>query len=693
MSSSTRNINMAAKVLLAITVILKFKKLITEVMHLRVNAMLGYDLSNICFEIAFCVLVIIFGILTIMRHRYALITLYSLYVARLLILLPINSNMSVSYYMGQQFANFMFELGLFSIAMFFKSTNGISGWRSMLMTNKCLENTLVKPDSEEVLATDIIATNEEVEIPAQQKDSPDATERIEQVDLHPQKKSKHHCSCTNKSIKHVIYAFASIACLCIVALIYLSQISYPSYIESFGDKWKYTFKLPNNDLAHKLYAKALSEIHGGDYLCPMNDDYIWGNKNVFSFEGKTYVNKDIYAILDTVKCVEDIRSDSDYAYYTKPNTWTYFLSNGEDYASGHWDAAKWERNKVEFMKEYPEFSVTGFNFDIKWSFLNADVLLESYDELKSLHPDLLIVRIKEYNHSKALEYKENIINDAAHVIVDDLSTLDCIAGYYIDKENLNAAADVYLNSVDANSNSSAFHSKLSSLLYDVGEVSNAQHHAECALQINSYEVEALEILSKIAAENKNWAEAKRLSRKAIDYGSKSADPYYVFSAASAEHGDSAISEEYYNKGYRINPNCSLAKKYEQYAGDPFTIIYQEHAFTDSNDRIITEYGEKLYSAKSQWISTRAKIKWYRGGAYDLQVKLYCNGNLSSSGAASSGYTYNSRIYNFDNTEEYECMRDIGGWGNSTPGNWPEGNYRIEILYEGKIMSSSTFVLY
>lgn len=692
MGSNARNINMAAKVLLAITVILKFKKLITEVMHIRVNAMLGYDLSNISFEIAFCVHVIVFGILTIMRRRYALITLYSLYVAKLLILLPINSNMSISYYMGQQFANFMFDLGLFSIAMFFKS-NGISGWRSMLMSNKRLENTAVKPDSEEVFTTDIIPTIEEEEIPTQEKENHEATEHIEQVNIHTPEKTKHHCSCTNKSIKYLISAFAGITCLCFVALIYLSQKSYPSYIESFGDKWKYTFKLPNNDLAHKLYTKALSEIHGGDYLCPMDDDFIWGNKNVFSFEGKTYVNKDIYAIQDTVRCVEDIIIDSNYAYFTEPNTWTYFLSNGVDFHSGHWDAAKWERNKVQFMKDYPEFSVTGFNFDIKWSFLNGDTLVESYDELKSSYPNILIVRINEYNYSKSLESQEQIMNEVSRILVDDLSILNNVAGFYIVKGNLNAAADVYLNSVNVNSNSSIFHSKLSGLLYEVGEIAKAQFHAENALEINSNEVEALEILSKIAAENKNWVEAKRLSRKAIDYGSKSADPYFVYSAASGELGDDAISEEYYNKGYRINPDCSLAKKYEQYAGDPFTIIYQEHAFTDSNDRIITDYGKKLYSSKSQWITTRAKIKWHRGGAYDLQVRLYCNGYLSSGGAASSGYTYNSRIYNFDNSEEYDCIREIGGWGNSTPGNWPEGNYRIEILYKGKIMSSSTFVLY
>ena len=186
--------------------------------------------------------------------------------------------------MGQQFANFIFDLGLFSIAMFFKS-NGMSGWRSMLMSNKGLENAVVKPDSEEVLSTDIITTNEEEEITTHKKENRDTTERKEQVDLHPQEKTEHHCSCTSKSMKYLISAFAGITCLCLVALIYLSQKSYPSYIESFGDKWKYTFKLPNNNLARKLYTKALSEIHEGDYLCPTyDDDYIWGNKNVFSFE-------------------------------------------------------------------------------------------------------------------------------------------------------------------------------------------------------------------------------------------------------------------------------------------------------------------------------------------------------------------------------------------------------------------------
>ena len=181
--------------------------------------------------------------------------------------------------------------------------------------------------------------------------------------------------------------------------------------------------------------------------------------------------------------MEDIIIDSNYAYFTEPNTWTYFLSNGVDFHSGHWDAAKWERNKVQFMKDYPEFSVTGFNFDIKWSFLNGDTLVESYDELKSSYPNILIVRINEYNYSKSLESQEQIMNEVSRILVDDLSILNNVAGFYIVKGNLNAAADVYLNSVNVNSNSSIFHSKLSGLLYEVGEIAKAQFHAENALEI------------------------------------------------------------------------------------------------------------------------------------------------------------------------------------------------------------------
>lgn len=693
MSSSTRNINMAAKVLLAITVILKFKKLITEVMHLRVNAMLGYDLFNIGFEIVFCILVIVFGLLTIMKRRYALIALFSLYIAKLFICLPINGNMSVSYYMGQQFANFVFDLGLFSIAMFFKS-NGISGWRSILMSDKSLDNTNIENEPEAGIKDDKIEVAIDAITSVQLHDS-DKIDQSRQVNLNLQNEDNHPHSCSSKILKYIVIVFAGLITISTISLIYIFQRSYPKYIESYEDKWKYTFKLPNNELAQSLYDLALSYKHTGYFLCPIENEenYIWRNYQSLLSIKPSIENKDIFAIKDTVNCLEDINQDCLYAFMDNPSALKFNITlpgyTGED----SWDFNRWERNRNIILKDYPSLKVNAYSLDSKWRIVDGKELFLIYNELASVDSLLIIHRIEPYNISKSLKLEQQTMEMASEVLSDNLDILDNIANYYLQRSNINKALDVFQNSISVNDKSHACYSRLSRLLYEAAEMIDAKKCAEKSLSLNEHDTNALSILAKIAADKNEWEEAKRLSLKAIDYGCASAEPYFIYAAAIGELGDLDTSHEYYNKGYRISSDDELAKKYEQYAGDPFTILYQEQAFTDSKDRIITDYGKKLYSSKSQWITTRAKFKWHRGGSYDLQVKFYCNGNLSSNGAASEGYTYESSIYNSNYTSEHESIVEIGGWGNSTPGNWPEGNYRIEIFYKGKMISSSSFILY
>ena len=87
---------------------------------------------------------------------------------------------------------------------------------------------------------------------------------------------------------------------------------------------------------------------------------------------------------------------------------------------------------------------------------------------------------------------------------------------------------------------------------------------------------------------------------------------------------------------------------------------------------------------------KAKVNVVRVGDWKVQCKLYCRGTLQTGNGSPDGYTYDSVLYTY-NTGLYE--QNIGGWGNSTPGNWPAGNYKFEIWYEDKKVGEDWFTLY
>lgn len=59
-----------------------------------------------------------------------------------------------------------------------------------------------------------------------------------------------------------------------VVLLYVSIKSYPDYIESFGDKWKYTFNISNDKLANSLISRAYNERESGEFQILDYDGWI-----------------------------------------------------------------------------------------------------------------------------------------------------------------------------------------------------------------------------------------------------------------------------------------------------------------------------------------------------------------------------------------------------------------------------------
>lgn len=144
-----------------------------------------------------------------------------------------------------------------------------------------------------------------------------------------------------------------------------------------------------------------------------------------------------------------------------------------------------------------------------------------------------------------------------------------------------------------------------------------------------------------------------------------------------------------NESYRLNYELSESNK----AKETLSLLsgYVPFVVTDievKNDG--DDWGNKIYSSKSTYFRPRIKYIGIKEGSYNLGIKIYCNNSLSQGKSSPNGYSY------FENTsieigENYS--EQIGGWGNKDVGNWPAGNYRIEIWYKEMKLSEKTFVVY
>ena len=105
-----------------------------------------------------------------------------------------------------------------------------------------------------------------------------------------------------------------------------------------------------------------------------------------------------------------------------------------------------------------------------------------------------------------------------------------------------------------------------------------------------------------------------------------------------------------------------------------------------------EWGDRIYSSKSTYFKPRIKYIGIISGNYQLYFKIFDNNGVLSKNDELSpkGYSFSSEL----SILQGENISDaLSGWGNEEPGNWPTGNYRIEIWYEGKKMSEKTFRVY
>lgn len=110
-----------------------------------------------------------------------------------------------------------------------------------------------------------------------------------------------------------------------------------------------------------------------------------------------------------------------------------------------------------------------------------------------------------------------------------------------------------------------------------------------------------------------------------------------------------------------------------------------------NKKIETDYGEKIYSVNSSYLSPRIEYIGVDSGMEEFKFKLYKpNRELSFNEKISpDGFTYSNdcKIYTGKN------VLSVDRWGGEKIGYWPAGTYRFEVWYKDNKLAEKSFEIY
>lgn len=123
---------------------------------------------------------------------------------------------------------------------------------------------------------------------------------------------------------------------------------------------------------------------------------------------------------------------------------------------------------------------------------------------------------------------------------------------------------------------------------------------------------------------------------------------------------------------------------------PFVITNVEVANVDYNWNYINDYGTKIYSYQTQFLTPRIYVTVYTPGTYTVYAKLINPSGMMVTGNSSpSGYSFSQDITLNSST----TYKNLMGWGGSTSGQYSAGQYRWEFWYNGSKIGEKSFTIY
>ena len=114
-------------------------------------------------------------------------------------------------------------------------------------------------------------------------------------------------------------------------------------------------------------------------------------------------------------------------------------------------------------------------------------------------------------------------------------------------------------------------------------------------------------------------------------------------------------------------------------------------YTANQGRVISDYGQRIYSNESRWVWFRINYDGIVSGTKNLHYKIYDQkGQLETCSSSPSGYSWSSDIYIYgDNNNSVVLF----GWGADNASTWSTGTYRIEIWHNDMCLKSKSFTIY
>ncbi len=113
-------------------------------------------------------------------------------------------------------------------------------------------------------------------------------------------------------------------------------------------------------------------------------------------------------------------------------------------------------------------------------------------------------------------------------------------------------------------------------------------------------------------------------------------------------------------------------------------------YTKDRKRIISNYGEPIYSEKTRWIWFRMNYDGMTSGYKQLHYRIYDqNGNLKKKYSSPENYTSSSNVYIYEDNNTALLF----SWGTDSNGSWRRGKYRIEVWYNDMCLKAKYFTIY
>lgn len=308
----------------------------------------------------------------------------------------------------------------------------------------------------------------------------------------------------NKYTKIVVLLSLGIIVLLLSISIYISINTYPSYISSFSDKWRYTFNMSNNQLGRELLNR------------------------VYSLKKNTYFVVDVPGFSISVVDSAHFFNRRDDVYREYPTSKTY-IGNSQinDFSS------------LDSWKYYIIVPSSGEPYAYKGSELssNNDRIVDAFSKT--------VYQTEEYDYEKEVKKEIQLLDEAAQIPLSDINLISEIGSYYETLGIFSKAADYYKFELEHN-NMPAIRGMLAYVLAKNGESTQAREHAEIVLEEEPKEINALSAMALLEADEYNWKEAKSFAKKAIDYGANDSYVYYAYCEALNKQGEIKASQKYYN---------------------------------------------------------------------------------------------------------------------------------------------------